>query len=74
MKVYSFSEARARLAELLDLARSEDILIRRRGGETFLFRRQKSKKSPLEVPGIKTKATTIDILDVLRSGREWPRS
>lgn len=73
MKVYTFSEARAKLAEVLDKARSEDILIKRRGGETFVLRRQRPKKSPLDIPGIKTKATTADIIEAVRAGREWPR-
>ena len=52
-----------------DIARDEEVLIRRRGGETFSIRSKKSSGSPLDVPGIKTKATTADILDAVRESR-----
>lgn len=70
MKVYTYSEARQRLAEVLNIARSEEVLIKRRGGETFSIIFRKSKKSPFDVPGIKTKATTKDILVAVRESRE----
>jgi len=39
MKVYTYSEARQRLASLLDEARSQgSVLIRRRDGQEFLLR------------------------------------
>lgn len=73
MKVFSFSEARQRFAEVLDLARDEDVLIKRRNGEAFILRRQRQPLSPLDVPGVKTKASTRDILDALGEGHRWPR-
>lgn len=70
MKVYTYSEARQRLAEVLNIARSEEVVIKRRGGETFSIIFRKSKKSPFDVPGIQTKATTKDILGAVRESRE----
>jgi prevent-host-death family protein len=70
MKVYTYSEARQRLAEVLNFARSEEVVIKRRGGETFSIIFRKSKKSPFDVPGIQTKATTKDILAAVRESRE----
>jgi len=35
MKAFSYSEARQRLSELLNIARNEEVVIKRRGGETF---------------------------------------
>jgi len=35
MKVYTYSEARKRFAEVLNIARKEEVIIKRRGGETF---------------------------------------
>lgn len=70
MKVYTYSEARQKLSMVLDIARSEDVIIKRRGGETFKIVFKKSSKSPFDVPGIKTKATTKDILDAIRESRE----
>ena len=70
MKVYTYSEARQRLADVLNIARSEEVVIKRRGGETFSIIFKKSKKSPFDIPGIKTKATTKDILAAVRESRE----
>jgi prevent-host-death family protein len=70
MKVYTYSEARQRLSDVLNTARSEEVIIKRRGGETFSIIYRKSKKSPFDVPGIKTEATTKDILAAVRESRE----
>ena len=70
MKVYTYSEARQRLADVLNIARSEEVIIKRRSGETFSIIYRKSKKSPFDVPGIQTKATTNDILAAVRESRE----
>ena len=70
MKGYTYSEARQRLAEVLNIARKEEVVIKRRGGETFSIIFRKSKKSPFDVPGIQTKATTKDILKAIRESRE----
>jgi prevent-host-death family protein len=69
MKVYTYSEARRRLADVLNIARSEEVIIKRRGGETFSVIYRKSNKSPFDVPGIQTKATTKDILAAVRESR-----
>lgn len=70
MKVYTYSEARQRLADVLNIARSEEVVIKRRGGESFSIIFKKNKKSPFDVPGIQTKATTKDILVAVRESRE----
>ena len=69
MKVYTYSEARQKLSEVLDIARSEEVIIKRRGGETFTLVFKKSPKSPFDVAGIKTKATTKDIINAVRESR-----
>ena len=69
MKVYSYSEARQRLSEVLDIARGEEVVIKRRGGETYSVIFKAPTKSPFDVPGIKTKATTSDILDAIKESR-----
>jgi len=43
---------------------------KRRGGETFSIIFRKGKKSPFDVPGIPTKATTDDILSAVRKASE----
>jgi len=46
------------------------VAIKRGGGDTFSIIFRKSTKSPFDVPGIKTKATTKDILDAVRASRD----
>lgn len=69
MKQYTYSQARQRLSELLDMARDEEVLITRRGGDTFSLVYKPAKRSPFDVPGIETKATTQDILEAVRDSR-----
>ncbi|MDA3916892.1 MAG: type II toxin-antitoxin system prevent-host-death family antitoxin [Deltaproteobacteria bacterium] len=69
MKVYTYSEARQKFSTVLDIAKYEDVIIKRRGGETFKIIFTKSPKSPFDVAGIKTKATTKDILNAVKESR-----
>jgi hypothetical protein len=73
MKVYSFTEARQKLADVLANAHDEDVLIKRRNGETYVIRRQLTKVSPLDVPGVATRATVSDILSAVRDSRSRTR-
>jgi len=57
MKVYTYSEARERFAEVLNIAREEEVIIKRRGGETFTIVFKKTPTSPFDIQGIKIKAT-----------------
>jgi prevent-host-death family protein len=70
MKVYTYSEARQRLTDVLNIARNEEVVIKRRGGESFSIIFKKYKKSPFDISGIDTKATTQDILSAIRDSRE----
>jgi prevent-host-death family protein len=70
MKVYTYSEARQRFAEVLNIARTEEVIIKRRGGETFTIVFKKTPKSPFDIPGVKTNATTKDILEAVKDSRE----
>lgn len=69
MKVFTYSQARQALATVLDTARKEEVVITRRGGDTFALTYKTTADSPFDVPGIKTKATTQDILDAVRECR-----
>ncbi len=71
MKVFTYSEARQNLARLLNIAQHEEVVIRRRDGSIFSLRAKASDAgSPFDVPGIKTRATTADILEAIRDARE----
>jgi len=70
MKVFTYSEARQNLSELLLLAQREEVEIRRKDGAVFsLVAKIKEKKSPFDVPGIKTKATMQDFLNAVQDSR-----
>ena len=70
MKAFTYSEARQNLSKLLLLAQNEEIEIRRKDGSIFsLTSKEKKSKSPFDIPGLKTKATTQDILDAVEHSR-----
>ena len=70
MKVYTYSQARQHLSELLDSAEKEEVLIQRRDGSTYLIVPKPMSTSPFAVPGIKTKASTSDILEAIQESRK----
>jgi len=71
MKVYTYSEARQKLAKVLRRAEtSGKVLIRRKDGRTFALVPEKSNTSPLNVPSIKADISTQEIVELIREGRE----
>ena len=71
MQVYTYSEARQKLAKVLEQAEiSGKVLIRRKDGRTFALVPEKIPASPLDVPSIKADITTQQIVDIIRKGRE----
>ncbi len=73
MKIYTFSQARQSLSDLLNRSKSEKVLIRRRGGDMFAIVPQSPKRSPFDVPGVKTGVATADILAAIRESRRGKR-
>ncbi len=69
MNVYTYSEARQNLSDVLNCAKNEPVLIRRRSGDTFRIIPQEQNESPFNVAGVKTKASTSDILTSIRESR-----
>ncbi len=73
MQVYTYSEARQKLAVVLKQAEDTGkVLIRRKDGRTFALVPEKIASSPLDVPSIKANITTTtqEIVDIVREGRE----
>lgn len=71
MQVYSYSEARQKLATVLKQAEtSGKVIIRRKDGRTFALIPEMIPDSPLDVPSIKAKVKTDEIVDIIREGRE----
>jgi prevent-host-death family protein len=69
MKLYTYSEARQKLSEVLDRASTERVAIKRRGGETFEIVRRRTPASPFDVPGVRTKVTTAEIIAAVGESR-----
>jgi prevent-host-death family protein len=69
MKVYTYSQVRQNLAEVLNQSRDEEVIIRRRGGDSFVVVPKAREGSPFDVPGVKTQARTTDILSAVKESR-----
>ncbi len=69
MKVFTYSKTRQNLSNFKNCPK-EEVEIRRRDGAIFSLASKKEKtKSPFDVPGIKTKASTQNILDAVKKSR-----
>lgn len=70
MKVFTYSEARQNFSKILQLALNEEVEIRRKDGSIFSLKSKARKsKSPFDIAGVKTRATTQDIVDAVRESR-----
>lgn len=70
MLVFTYSEARGKLAEVLDLAKDNEVIIRRRNGDTFSLNAVRRRSSPLDVPGVSVEITTSELVASVREARE----
>ncbi|MBI2201901.1 MAG: type II toxin-antitoxin system Phd/YefM family antitoxin [Armatimonadetes bacterium] len=71
MRTYTYSEARQRLATLLDEARREGrVQIRRQDGSTFVVQPVVSDRSPLDVPGVRSRLRRGELVALIREERE----
>ncbi len=74
MEIYSYSEARQKLARVLDEADSTGkVFIRRRDGRTYALVPEGTPKSPLDIPSISAKISTQEIVSLIRRERGRPR-
>ena len=70
MKVFTYSEARQHLSEVLNIAQNEEVEIRRRDGQVFSIVSKKTiPSSPFDIDGIETKVLTKDILNAVKESR-----
>lgn len=70
MRVYTYSQARQRLASLLDEARREGkVQIRRRDGQLFVLQPAPTSGSPLDVPGVKARLRPGELEEIVRETR-----
>ena len=70
MQVYTYSEARQKLASVLDKAEATgSVIIRRRDGRSFTLAPRKSPVSPLDVPSVGARISTGELVDLVREER-----
>ena len=70
MRVYTYSEARQRFADVLRQAVLDgEVHIRRRDGQVFTLRPEPPSGSPLDVPGVAADVSAREIVDWVRGGR-----
>jgi antitoxin Phd len=67
-KVYTYSEAREKLATILEESKTEEVVIKRRKGDMYAIIPQflRTRHSPFDVPGLNKR-----ILDAIHEWREW---
>lgn len=71
MRTFTFTEARQKLASLLEqAAKYGEVRIKLRDGQVFAIRPQRRKGSPLDVDGIGTKLSRREILESIGEGRK----
>ena len=71
MQVYFYSEARQKLALVLDQAETTGkVIIRRKDGRTFALVPETITISPLDIPSIEPDFTTEELVEIIREGRE----
>jgi hypothetical protein len=71
MKIYTYSQAREKLADILEESKNEEIVIRRRKGDMFIvLPKTPSRRSPFDVVGLRKKITRKEILEAIHESRE----
>ncbi|RMF04648.1 MAG: type II toxin-antitoxin system Phd/YefM family antitoxin [Chloroflexi bacterium] len=72
MIVYTYSEARQKLATLLDQVLKEgEVRIKRRDGQVFIVKPETRRGSPLDVPGIDLDVNAEEIVQFIQEGRRY---
>ena len=72
MNVYTYTEARRKLASVLDKAHAEGaVRIRRRNGQVFVLRPEPGEESPFDnVASVDSGLSGEDIVQLVRESRE----
>lgn len=71
MKIYTYSQAREKLADILEESKKEEVVIRRRKGDIFtIVPKLPTRRSPFEVAGLRKKISRREIIEAIRESRE----
>jgi hypothetical protein len=74
MKTYTYSQARERLADILEESKKEEVVIRRRKGDMFsIAPKAPISRSPFDVPGLKKNISRKELIEAIRESRERPQ-
>ena len=72
MIVYTYSEARQKLAQLLDQVLEEgEVRIKRKDGQIFVIKPETRRGSPLDLPGINLGVNAAEIIQFIKEGRRY---
>lgn len=70
MRTYTYSQARNRLAEVLEESKREEVVIRRRRGDVFsAVPKSAGRRSPFDVPGVGKGIARRELLAAIRESR-----
>ena len=71
MKIYTYSEARQKLADILEESKVDEVVIRRRRGDMFsIVPKTPLRRHPFDVHGLRKSITRKEILEAIRESRE----
>lgn len=71
MRAYTYSEARQKLALVLEVAQRDGaVRIRRKDGRSFILQPESSSVSPLDVEGVDLGVTGTEIVELIREARK----
>jgi antitoxin Phd len=71
MKIYTYSQARGKLADILEESKKEEVIIRRRKGDTFsIMPKVPTRRSPFDIVGLRKRITRQEIIEAIRDSRE----
>ena len=71
MKIYTYSKAREKLADILEEAKSEEVVILRRKGDLYsIVPKSPTRRSTFDVSGLRKKISRKEILEAIRESRE----
>jgi antitoxin Phd len=72
MIVYTYSEARQKLARVLDQAlREGEVRIKRKDGQVFVIKNEPKRESPFDVKGINLGINATEIIQFVQEGRRY---
>ena len=71
MKIYTYSQARQKLADILEESKKEEVIIRRRKGDMFsIVPKTPARRSPFDVAGLNKDISREEIVEAIRDSRD----